>query len=296
MLQENIINKVWNKGLTKETDVRVKTGSEKMKGRKTGRVPKTAFKKGYKSWNTGLKGKGICKAWNKNLTKETDERVKRNATKRKKYCEENKDLILQINHNRCRTRGWKLSQKTIDKMKGNQNAKGQTMSSEGRIKWLLKMKGKKSPRKDAILTQETKDKISKNRTGIPVSIQTRKKNSIASKKNWENPEYRKKVLAVRSPNKAEKVLQEILKNMNLNSYIYVGDGKVRIGRKIPDFINEKEKKIIELFGERYHEKIEEIERKEYFKERGYNTLIIWSIDLFKNREKMKNNIIEFSSA
>lgn len=38
----------------------------KLKGVKTGRVPKSAFKKGNIPWNTGKAGTGICKAWNKN--------------------------------------------------------------------------------------------------------------------------------------------------------------------------------------------------------------------------------------
>lgn len=34
------------------------------------------FDKGHIPWNKGLGGKGICKAWNKSLTKETDSRIK----------------------------------------------------------------------------------------------------------------------------------------------------------------------------------------------------------------------------
>jgi 5-methylcytosine-specific restriction endonuclease McrA len=53
-------NKAWNKGLTKETDERVKKCAANMKKTKT---------------------KGFYEAWNKGLTKETDERVKQYGKK-----------------------------------------------------------------------------------------------------------------------------------------------------------------------------------------------------------------------
>ena len=46
---------------------------------------------------------------------------------------------------------------------------------------------------------------------------------------------------------------ELLKNNNLE-YDFVGDGKIMIGTKNPDFINIKIKKIIEVFGDYWHTK------------------------------------------
>lgn len=55
--------KSWNKGLTKKTDERIRKMSKKRSITNKGRhfSPKTEWKKGHKNWNTGLKGKGICK-------------------------------------------------------------------------------------------------------------------------------------------------------------------------------------------------------------------------------------------
>ena len=65
--EENI---PWNKGLTKETDDRVKVNAENRVGCNKNRLP----------WNKGLTKETdnrIKDGWNKGLTKETDERVKR---------------------------------------------------------------------------------------------------------------------------------------------------------------------------------------------------------------------------
>jgi len=64
-----------------------------------------------------------------------------------------------------------------------------------------------------------------------------------------------------SPNKQEKRVQEILIELG-TSYIFVGDGKKYVGGRIPDFIDEDKKKIIEFFGSYWHkEEDEAIKRK-----------------------------------
>jgi len=69
--------KAWNIGLTKETDERVRRGSDKLKGQKRSEEQRN---------NLSISCMGR-KAWNKDLTKETDERVKKvsNSTKGKKH-------------------------------------------------------------------------------------------------------------------------------------------------------------------------------------------------------------------
>ena len=67
------LTKGWNKGLTKETDDRVRKISNSLKGHKVSKEQinkqKNTIKEKYKS--------GIIKIWNKGLTKDTDERVAR---------------------------------------------------------------------------------------------------------------------------------------------------------------------------------------------------------------------------
>jgi hypothetical protein len=56
------------------------------------------------------------------------------------------------------------------------------------------------------------------------------------------------------PNKPESIILSILEQLYPNEYRFVGDGKVVIAGKIPDFINiNGQKKIIELFGDYWHE-------------------------------------------
>jgi G:T-mismatch repair DNA endonuclease (very short patch repair protein) len=112
------------------------------------------------------------------------------------------------------------------------------------------------------------------------------------------------------PNKPEYYLIDLLKNLSLN-YRYVGNGKpenrIKINGKNPDFINEKDKTIIEFFGDRWHgeefrkEKgidtktnIEhENERIKTFKDVGYRCLVIWESEL-KDEDLLVNKIINFS--
>jgi len=61
----------WNRGLTKETDERLRVHSERMKGNTYG------FKPGNVPWNKGKKG--VSGGWNRGLTKETDPRVKKHS-------------------------------------------------------------------------------------------------------------------------------------------------------------------------------------------------------------------------
>jgi hypothetical protein len=131
--------------------------------------------------------------------------------------------------------------------------------------------------------------------------------SITMKKNYEDPEFLKKVqkwLKIK-PNYPEKFLIKILNDIFPNIYKYTGDFSFWIGRRNPDFTNEIEKKVIEFFGEYYHgEKYrktindfktnEEHEKEtiEYYKNHDYKCLVIWWKDL-KNIVELTEKIIIF---
>lgn len=127
--------------------------------------------------------------------------------------------------------------------------------------------------------------------------------SLASKKAWENPEYRRKMINVLQqmskssktkealkkssdslkifwqdekrrknildaleirPNKPEKLLCKLIQENHLD-FTYVGDASFWILRFNPDFINKEHKLIIELFGDYWHKLSKSIERdKERF--------------------------------
>jgi hypothetical protein len=133
--------------------------------------------------------------------------------------------------------------------------------------------------------------------------------SIAMKKNYENPEFLRRVqqwLKIK-PNYPEKLLIKVLNDLFPNTYKYTGDFSFWVGRRNPDFTNDCNKKIIEFFGEYYHgEKYRktigddksneehEIETIEYYKKYGYQCLIIWWKDL-KDISILSNRIINFQN-
>lgn len=134
---------------------------------------------------------------------------------------------------------------------------------------------------------ETLRKIGMGNKGKIVSEEARRKNSESCKRVWQNPEHAKKCLVFNSPNKQEIKLMNILNSMYPGEWKFVGDGQVIIDGKCPDFINVNgQKKIIELYGERWHEEHEVQERINIFKPFGYETLIIWVKEL-QNAKKIK---------
>ena len=78
------------------------------------------------------------------------------------------------------------------------------------------------------------------------------------------------------PNKEEKKLIYFFKKWNI-PFKYVGDGSYKISGKCPDFIHEDESKkmIIEYFGEFWHPFEDESIRINFFKNQGWDCLIVW---------------------
>ena len=96
------------------------------------------------------------------------------------------------------------------------------------------------------------------------------------------------------PNKPEKILIDIVNKAKLG-FIYVGDGSFWLTRNTqsfnPDFLNNKIKCIIEVFGDYWHNlpnyKETDIERLQIYKKYGYETLVIWEHELRKNKHGNK---------
>jgi very-short-patch-repair endonuclease len=123
-------------------------------------------------------------------------------------------------------------------------------------------------------------------------------------KLWKINEYREKRLESifkslkLKPNKPEKVLNNLLNLMLPNEYKYIGDGQIIIGGFNPDFINVNgQKKIIEMFGDYWHNredtKERDTKRLETYKKYGYETLVIWENEL-KNIYEVTEKIISFN--
>jgi hypothetical protein len=80
----------------------------------------------------------------------------------------------------------------------------------------------------------------------------RKKASDSSKQKWQNPEYREKTIKnslrglMKRPTSFEKKIAELCIGNSL-PFIYTGNGQFLINFKNPDFVNEKDKIVIEVF-------------------------------------------------
>jgi len=135
--------------------------------------------------------------------------------------------------------------------------------------------------------EQTAKKISKSLKGFKWT----KKRNLHIKWLWKQEWYIKKQMIARNivPNKSETKLAKIILSFG---YKFVGDGTVLILKKSPDFINKKEKKIIELFGEPFHTKEEAKSRIALFKKQGFKTLIIWSMEL-QNKKKLQKKLVKF---
>ena len=125
--------------------------------------------------------------------------------------------------------------------------------------------------------------------------EVKERRSQSATKLWQSPDFVKKQMKARNvkQNKTEKRLEDAINKVLLNEYKFVGHGEVVIAGKCPDFINiNGQKKIIELYGNYWHQGQDPQDRINLFKEYGYETLVIWEHEL-KNMEVLKEKIIEF---
>jgi len=170
-------------------------------------------------------------------------------------------------------------------------------------------------------SDKTKRKISEGNKGKLGSFlgkhhseEIKRKISKKAIKRYQNLEYKEKMGKAQfvgrdnSPNKSERRLRKILNKMFPGEYKFVGDGKVWINGKNPDFINVNgQKKIIELFGNFWHGKAyrkiafndnssnkeHRIQRQKIFAEYGYKTLVIWERGL-NNIKQLKKKLRNFN--
>jgi hypothetical protein len=154
-----------------------------------------------------------------------------------------------------------------------------------------------------VFSEESKRKMSESQKGKKHSERTKKKRRLSLKRAWANKsveERDKWVYAIHAnlairPNKPETAILNILNSLYPGEWKYVGDGEVVIAGKIPDFINVNgQKKIIELFGDYWHEGQDPKDRIKVFKPFGYKTLVIWEREL-NEIEKVEKRIKAFNN-
>lgn len=103
-------------------------------------------------------------------------------------------------------------------------------------------------------------------------------------RSWDDPDRRERRVRAwfaslaRKPSDIEQRLIDIIERFNL-PYKYVGNGEFLLGGKNPDFLNVNgHKKLIEMFGDMWHKRGSEVGRQAFFRQYGFDTLIIWGSD------------------
>lgn len=154
--------------------------------------------------------------------------------------------------------------------------------SEKSLKIMRKPKSDSSKMGRYLRTKETIEKMSK-----------------ACLKNWQNPEYKNKMVKViygnmnAKPNKPETFLINLLEELFPGEYKYTGDYSFTINGKSPDFTNiNGQKKLIEFFGDYWHRGENSQDGIDIFKPYGWDTLVIWEKEL-KEVETLKRMLVSF---
>lgn len=170
------------------------------------------------------------------------------------------------------------------------NQIGKKQSKESIKKRVLKCKGQKRP--DGNWNPWTKGLTKENSSIIKKMA---KKTSKTMKEKFLDPKFCDKWFESHGvlPNKFEMKIDNILQEIFPNEWKYVGNFDTFIGGKCPDFLNiNGQKKLIECFGDYWHKKEDEKERKDHFKKYGFDTLFIWEHEL-KSEKRIKNKIEKF---
>jgi predicted DNA-binding protein YlxM (UPF0122 family) len=114
--------------------------------------------------------------------------------------------------------------------------------------------------------------------GIPVRDESESAKAYAKR----HPEYVKMLIensknAGKHPNKSELRLLEILRGLDSN-WRYVGDGSLVIDGRCPDFWDGGNR-LVELFGGFWHRDDDAQERVDFFTRRGYDCVVVWNSEL-----------------
>lgn len=156
------------------------------------------------------------------------------------------------------------------------------------------------------VSEDVKKKISQSRKGIRASFQTefkightpwnkglfiqtntgrthfKKGGHISPETEFQNLPKKQHLKLARKgyansfkrPTKPERKIINYIQQHNL-PLDYVGNGKLWIGNKNPDFTHKTKSIVIEVFGDYWHSEDEEKTRIDHFKKHGYDCLIVW---------------------
>jgi len=146
------------------------------------------------------------------------------------------------------------------------------------------------------VSKEVRRRMSLAHLGLKVSRETREKIGIASKLNWQNPMYARRMIRsivkgnFTRPTRPEERIINIIEDYNL-PFTYNGNrGDFIIAGRCPDFVsNNGLKCIIEIFGNYWHgnnfpSKPSESQLTELYGKEEYKTLILWEEEIEESED------------
>lgn len=214
--------------------------------------------------------------------------------------------------------GKTISEETRLKFKSRKHGSGmlgKTHSKETIQKYKEQRLGKNNPRYGAKLSKEHIEKIrlsilrfqgeNNPMFGKKHSLESKLKIGLKSKEKFLDPTYLEKAKKFRfpdsSPNKLETILINLFSRLNLN-YKFTGDKSFWIDGKNPDFVDYNNKKVIEFFGDYFHDEnfrkdgisneVHEKKKIEHYNKNNYKCLVIWENEL-SNIDKLTTKILSF---
>ncbi len=110
------------------------------------------------------------------------------------------------------------------------------------------------------------------------------------KEVWKRPEFVKLQMQARgvTQNKAEIALEELIAPFGFQ---FVGDGKLVVDGKVPDFWDGGTR-LVEMYGDYWHRGANSAERVYFFRERGYDCIVIWESEL-KSKDLIVDKVRSF---
>lgn len=225
----------------------------------TNKCPKIRKKNSKKNSgkNNGMYGKKHSKETKRKIGEKSKEKI---------FTDEYREKLRQANIGNKKRLGIKHSDES--KLKISNSLKGRTLSEKNKLGISKALKGRK-------FSKEWRHKLSKSR-----------------KKLFKDPKFVKKYKKwiSQKPTKIEVIIEKLVVKYGFE---YVGDFSLWIDGKNPDFINKKDKKIIEVFGDYWHKKEDEYIRYKHFKNNGYKILVIWEHEIYKNFENVKRRFYKY---
>ncbi len=200
-----------------------------------------------------------------------------------------KDVRIILSKKKMGNQIWK-GRKHLDetKIKISKSNKGKQRNETIKNKMKILTSGKNNPMYGKTHSVITKEKMRSK------AISRFKDKNFLSK--WT------KSITKKGPNKPEKLLLKILKELFGDIYLYTGDYTFWIEGKNPDFTNINDKKVIDYFGNWWHSEInhgipEELEDKNrimHFNKNDYKSLIIREHEL-NDIDSLKIKLLEFNN-